>query len=156
MKILAVLILCLLPLPVFAQSAFETMVGSWRGTGNYVEGLVEVQLRCRVTIAGDRAAIQMTGRCASSLGGDDFTMEFQRGANGTAILQHGQSARAEDSAVDVLTGPLGANGLVVTGTAEGEEITVQLLLNEDGTLNFATREIVGGATTQSYVVLSRQ
>ena len=55
-----------------------------------------------------------------------------------------------------MSGPLGSNGLVVKGSNGDEEITVQLLLNDDGTLVFATREVVPEKTSTSYVTLSRQ
>ena len=154
--LILVQILAMAPIPAIAQTAFETMVGDWRGSGNYVEGLVDVQLRCRFTITGDASAIHMAGRCASSLGGEDFTMDFERGPDGTATVQNGQSSRADGSAIDVLTGQLGANGLVVNGAADDETITVQLLLNDDGTLNFATRETSRGQATQAYVTLTRR
>ena len=59
MKAHLAICLTLLPLPAAAQSAFEAMVGTWRGEGSYVEGITEVQLRCRFQIDGDRAAISM-------------------------------------------------------------------------------------------------
>lgn len=156
MKPIGVIMLALLPAPLVAQSAFEQMVGTWRGEGNYVEGITEVQLRCRIVIDGDVDAIRMDGRCASSLGGEDFAMTFERGPGQTAVVRSGESERAADSSIDGLTGPLGRNGMVLKGTAAGEEVAVQLLLNDDGTLAFATREVAQGKTSTSYVTLSRQ
>ena len=83
-------------------------------------------------------------------------MRFERGPGGTALLRQGDSDRSVGSGIDGLSGPLGRNGLVVKGAAEGEEVVVQLLLNDDGTLVFATRELSPGNKNVSYVTLSRQ
>lgn len=156
MKPMLWLAIALAPTPVAAQSVFNEMIGTWRGEGQYQEGITEVALRCRFSISGDADAIDMAGRCASSLGAEDFTMAFERGPDQTALVRSGESDRAAGSSLDGLTGPLGRNGLVVKGQSDSEEVTVQLLLNEDGTLVFATRERSEGKSSVSYVTLTRQ
>jgi len=156
MKPALCLALALLPTPLLADTVFSELVGSWRGNGTYTEGITQVDLRCRMSITGDSAAITLAGRCASSLGGDDFTMHFEQGPNRTASVRSGGSSRASGASLDGLTGPLGRNGVVLKGVSQSEEVTVQLLLQDDGGLVFATREVGGGVTSTSYVTLARQ
>ena len=156
MKPFLLLTLLFAPVPAFADTVFDRMIGTWRGSGSYSEGGPTVDLRCRITISGTSDAIDLAGRCASSLGGDDFTMGVERGPGSTARVDTGGGSRASDSSITGLSGPLGSNGLVVKGTAGSEETTVQLLLNDDGSLVFATREVTPAKTSVSYVTLLRQ
>jgi len=156
MKLVLVLLLMLSPTSLLAQSAFEKLVGTWRGEGQYSEAPAHVQLRCRITIEGDGARIELKGRCGSSLGAEDFFMEFVLAPDREVRLVRSASERAAGSKIETLSGPLGRNGMVVRGTAPGEEVVVQLLLNPDGTLEFATRETNGPKEAVSQVTLSRQ
>jgi hypothetical protein len=150
------LALVLVPAQLFAETAFERMVGTWRGDGRYTEGATEVKLRCQLGITGDASMISVAGRCGSALGAEDFTMEFEAGPESIVNLDQGEAERGKDSKIEALAGPLGNNGFVVQGTAEDEEWVVQLIFNDDGTLVFATREARHGKTNISYVTLVRQ
>lgn len=155
MKLALAMIASLLPAPLLAENAFERMIGTWNGAGQYSDGVAQVNLRCRINIAGTPTSLQLSGRCGSSLGAETFAMDFALGGDRVVRLQRSQSERGADSAVGGLSGPIGDNGMVVKGTAPGEEVVVQLLLNPDGSLVFATREVNGSSTTVSHVTLSR-
>lgn len=155
MKTALTLALVVIPAQSFAQTAFERMVGTWRGDGRYTEGATDVKLRCQLGITGDAAAISVAGRCGSALGAEDFTMDFEANG-GDAVLKQGAAERGKDSRIETMAGALGNNGFVVQGAAEGEEWVVQLLFDDTGALIFATREVRGGETNVSYVTLARQ
>ncbi len=150
--------LCLLLVPGMARAEFalSDMVGTWAGTGSYTEALSKATMKCRLTVTGDDARVTVNGRCGSSLGADDVTLDFVRQSGSRVVVEETPGAPKQDSEIEEVSGNLTATQLFVRGAGGDETVAIQFVKNDDGTLYFATERTWKGGDSQSRVTLSRR
>jgi len=156
MKNLIFAFIMLLPLPAWAELKLSDLVGNWGGQGTYAEGLSSAKLRCKLVIAGTDAMVRMTGRCGSSLGAENLALDFVKGADSTITVDSSAGAPQSDSPVGALRGSSQGNQLIIRGEGGDETVTIELILNPDGSLRFATQRTWPGKTGTSVVTLKRR
>lgn len=146
----------LIPSPIWAAFQLSELVGQWTGQGTYTEGVSKAKMRCNLSFVGTDAKVTMSGRCGSSLGAESVVLDFANDADGGVTVRSGAGAPESDSAITGLTGVPGPNGLVVKGSGGDESVIIELLLNANGTLRFATQRNSSNGMAISIVDLSRR
>ena len=155
MKLLAVM-LAVVPVMARAEFVLSDMVGSWSGSGMYYEAMSQAKMKCRLTMAGDAAGITMKGRCGSSLGAHDVVLDFVAEDDGRVFVQGGDNAPSVDSEIEELTGKITGNQLNLSGQAGPDSVRMQFVLNEDGSIYFATERKWPQGDSRSKITLTRR
>lgn len=133
-----VVLMILLPAAARAEFALSDITGTWAGAGSYTEALSTARMRCRIAIAGNADQVALTGRCASSLGAEDLDLTFTRLPGGEISLRAEDGQRQGETTVEELTGLPEASQVILRGENGLDRAAVQIRLNPDGTLYFAT------------------
>ncbi|MDF0603715.1 hypothetical protein P1J78_23615 [Psychromarinibacter sp. C21-152] len=129
------------------------LVGSWTGNGIYYEALSKAKMKCRLAATGDAARVKLTGRCGSSLGARDLSLEFVRQDDGSILLLSADTLPSVETGIERVDGEISNNQLNLSGTSPGEYLKLQFALNADGSLHFATERKWRTGKSRSVVTL---
>lgn len=153
---LATLVLMLLPMAAQADFTLSDLLGTWSGSGTYYERPSKARMKCRLSFAGNDSQVRMTGRCGSSLGAQDLTLDFIRQGSNGVIVRSPPGATQSNSDIAEMQGQMSGNYLIAAGSAGAETAKFQFESKADGTLAFVTEHKDGTFFSQSVVTLSRR
>ena len=150
------LILCIFPLPVFADLALSQLVGRWDGNGVYQDNSSTFRLRCKLRIEGEAARIDMSGRCVSGLGTQTISLVLLRFDDGSFVVSGGHGPGSNNSEIKELRGRPTPHGVLLSAKTITEHAKMEFLLEPDGALRWgAIREAPRGGY-RSVVTLRRK
>ncbi|GEM_PF-6301365 len=139
-----------------ADFALSDMIGAWAGTGVYSEALSQAKMKCKLTMLGDAKKVTMSGRCGSTLGAGNVVLDFVRQEDGQIVVHAGGDALQPASEIGELVGRFTDDQLIVTGAAGHESVKMQLILDADGSIFFATeRKWLTGKSSSEITLVRR-
>ncbi|MGP6089901.1 hypothetical protein [Antarctobacter jejuensis] len=156
MRILTLMLALCLPATAQADLSLSDLVGTWAGEGSYYERPTKTRMKCRISFAGDDAQVRLTGKCGSSLGAHDLSLDFIRDGSSKVIVRAAPGAKNDESKIERMEGQLSGNFLIAEGTGGTETAKFQLESKRDGSIVFVTQREDGTFFAQSVVTLRRR
>lgn len=155
MKSVLCFLTAVLPTAVHADPTLADLIGGWSGSGLYQENDNQGQLRCRMQVDGDAAAITMHTRCAFAAGSGTSIMQISQRPDGTLTANISGNGPGGESPITMVVGQIGADRVILTGSAEGAEAVVLFRFDPEGRLHVATQHDHGGTRRLSGVDFTR-